>query len=132
MFFPFKHVKVDRGRMIHVPHKEQQRNLHVDKPHADNAILRNHINVLETEKQHLHQAYHRQSRELADLKKRLEKSERDRATVTRKYRDLGAKFNSKEQAYNHLYVQYDMLREENRSLRRCLQQPHRQPPRRRH
>ncbi|KAL8838680.1 MAG: hypothetical protein Q9176_004920 [Flavoplaca citrina] len=132
MIFPFQNIIVDRGRMVHVPHREQQHNLHIDNLRAVNKALHNHLNTPETDKKRLRQAYDRHSHQIADLKKRLEKSESDRSTASKKNRDLDARIDRKAQAYRDLHVQNNILRYENRSLRRSLQELRWQPPRRRH
>ena len=132
MAFPFQNILVDRNGMIHVPRNNRQHNLHVDNLRADNKALRSYLNTLETDKKKLRQAYDRHSHQIADLKKRLEKSERDRSTATKKNGELGAKIDRKEQLYKDLDVEYNILRGENRSLRRSLQEARWQPPRRRH
>ena len=132
MAFPFQNILVDRNGMIHVPRNNRQHNLHVDNLRADNKALRSYLNTLETDKKKLRQAYDRHSHQIADLKKRLEKSERDRSTATKKNGELGAKIDRKEQLYKDLDVEYNILRGENRSLRRSLQGARWQPPRRRH
>ncbi|KAL9006918.1 MAG: hypothetical protein Q9180_009743 [Flavoplaca navasiana] len=132
MAFPFQNILVDRNRMIHVPRNNRQHNLHVDNLRAVNKALHNHLNTLEIDKKKLRQASDRHSHQIADLKKRLEKSERDRSTTTKKNRELGAKIDRKERAYRDLDVQNNILHYENRSLHRSLQEARWQPPHRRH
>lgn len=115
-----------------MPHKNRQHNSYIDDLRANNNALRDRLKNIETDRKTLRQAYDRHSHQIADLKKRLEKSEGDRTTVTKKNRELSAKIERKEQAYRDLDMHYNILHREYRSLRRSLQEPNWQPPRRRH
>ncbi|KAL9607677.1 MAG: hypothetical protein Q9204_009304, partial [Flavoplaca sp. TL-2023a] len=93
-----------------MPHKNRQHNSYTDGLRADIYALRDRLNKLETDKTTLRQAQDRRSHQIADLKKRLDKSERDRSTATKKNRELGAKIDRNQQLYKDLDLEYNILR----------------------
>ncbi|KAL8752950.1 MAG: hypothetical protein Q9199_005389 [Rusavskia elegans] len=129
MFSPFQHVRFDRGRMIRVPDEEQEHTSQIHNLRMEKKALRNQLDSLVSDNTNLRRAHDRLSRQIAELQKQLESSDRDRITVTRKNRELSARITSKNQAYQDLCIDYNMLDDESRSLRRSRQQPNGQPRR---
>lgn len=126
MFSPFQPVRFDRGRMIRVPDEEQEHTSKVHNLRMEKKALRNQLDSLVSDNTNLRRAHDRLSRQIAELKKQLEISDRDRINVARKNRELSAQITGKNQAYHDLCIDYNMLDDEIRSLCRSRQQPNRQ------
>ena len=129
MFSPRQNYRVNGNKVIREPKNGHEHSPLNDNLQAENKDLRSQLNSLASKHTDLRESHYQQYRQIIELKKQLETSDKDRSTIKENSRNLRARLASKEKRFNDLSDQYYKLEDEHHSLRRSLRQVDRQPRR---
>ncbi|KAI4109357.1 MAG: hypothetical protein LQ339_001857 [Xanthoria mediterranea] len=122
MFNRRQRNRVEPGRWIRERDRDPEYISHIHDLRMQKDTLLDELNSLEADNTDLCRARNHLCGQITELQKQLDRADNDRLTAARKTGQLKAQLASKNRAYHELCLDYDELEEENRNLRRSLQQ----------
>ncbi|KAL8671583.1 MAG: hypothetical protein Q9168_003927, partial [Polycauliona sp. 1 TL-2023] len=96
MFSPRQNYRVNGNKIIREPKNGHERSPPNDNLQAENKDLRSQLNSLASKHTDLRESHYQQYRQIIELRKQLETSNKDRSTFKENNRDLSARLASKD------------------------------------
>lgn len=115
-------IRLEPGRWIRERDQDPEYIRHIHDLRMQNNTLLDELDSLDADNADLLRARNHLCGQIMELQKQLDHVDSDRLTPARKTGQLKAQLASKNRAYQELCMDYDELEEENRNLRRSLEE----------